>query len=715
MFSFNRFMESAFMYKYPGAKILKNTLFFLAVFLFLQPAGCEVSNSEKDRVTVSAANSTAMCSFNEAVETDGYRRLALVVGVGQYKNEHVPDLEGPPNDADRFYHLLTGDNGYGFPAENVCLLLNEEATTANFKEAFDKVLVDRARSNDVAVIFFAGHGSQAPDKDGDEVDGWDETLMFHDARTGKVLDLLDDEFNRMLVRLHKKTERITVILDSCNSGTAIRKPEASTVKARYFTPLTEVIGTEEADEAVAEGAQGMINESLPGLVLFSAAADSNPALEKNGRGIFTDSLLRVMMGVEKQPLTYAQVARLTPPLVSAESPQIPYFHGDLDKAVFGNQSRTRPISWEVKNIGPSIEIAGPPLAGVGKGAEFRIYDGSVTGADTRDPYKAKATVVATESTELNARAVVSVSNPDMPQIKPGDLALLARPADAFIKIKVRIRPSGETDGIPQDRAKELRKLIEQNSEAGMLVELTEGAGDFELSVGPDNLLILKGPENRPRNTYASDDQVPKSLWQHARQRALLHLRGEGGRDFRDNETLRVMLKPAPAARQGSCSQKAVWQQAEPNSQQVIPLCYAWNVQVTLSGESPIPLLIGALILSTDGTIFALPHDDRKIRLQPGESYTFDAGRETFVGTPPLDVQDRIIVFGTNEKNPVSWGLFTETAAARATRGPGLSGLARALDRYLKPDSRGVGVVEEEAVEEYTWTMSSVSMTVVANP
>jgi hypothetical protein len=715
MFSFSRFLEGAVIYTYPGATFLKKTLLFLLVFLFLQPAGCKVNNSEKNRVTVSTANTTAMCSFNEAVETDGYRRLALVVGVGQYKNEHVPDLEGPPNDANRFYHLLTGENGYGFPAENVCLLLNEEATTANFKEAFDRALVDRARENDVAVIFFAGHGSQAPDKDGDEVDGWDETLMFHDARTGKVLDLLDDEFNRMLVRLHKKTERITVILDSCNSGTAIRGPDASTVKARYFTPLTEVIGTEEVDEAVGEGTQGMINESLPGLVLFSAAADSNPALEKNGRGIFTDSLLRVMMGVEKQPLTYAQVARLAPPLVSAESPQIPYFHGDLDKPVFGNQSRTRPISWEVKSIGPPIEIAGPPLAGVGKGAEFRIYDGSVTGADTRDPYKAKATVVATESTELNARVVVSVSNPDMPQIKPGDLALLVRPADAFIKIKVRIRPSGKTDGIPQDRADELRKLIENNSEAGMLVELTEGAGDFELSVGPDNLLILQGPENRPRNTYASDDQVPKSLWQHARQRALLHLRGEGGRDFRDNETLRVMLKPAPDARQPKCSQNVVWQQAEPNSQQVIPLCYAWNVQVTLSDEAPIPLLIGALILSTDGTTFALPRDDRKIRLQPGESYTFDAGGETFVGTPPLDVQDRVIVFGTNEKNPVSWGLFTETAAARATRGPGLSGLARALDRYLKPDTRGVGVVEEEAVEEYTWTMSSVAMTVVANP
>jgi hypothetical protein len=320
----------------------KNNFFFLVTLLFLQTAGCDIDNSENKSLTVLEAGTFATCGFNEAVETDGYRRLALVVGVGRYKNKNVPDLEGPPNDANRFYGLLTEENGYGFPAANVCLLLNEEATTANFRQAFDKGLVERVRPNDVAVIFFAGHGSQASDKDGDEVDGFDETLMFHDARTGKVLDLV-------------------------------------------------------------ESAKGTVNESLPGMVVLSAAADNNPALEKNGRGIFTDALLQVMMGVAEQPLTYAQVERQAPPLVSAESPQVPYFHGDLDRAVFGNQSRTRPVSWEVKGVGPPIEIAGPPLAGVGEGAEFRIYDGSITGADTWDPNKAKATVVTIESTELNAK------------------------------------------------------------------------------------------------------------------------------------------------------------------------------------------------------------------------------------------------------------------------------------------------------------------------
>ena len=700
-----------------GLKKRKKCLpYLLSLLLFF--FGCDNNSTENSSGTASAdvSGSVSACSFGPAVETDGHRRLALVVGVGQYKKSSVPDLEGPPNDANGIYRLLTGKNGYGFPADNVCLLLNEAATTANFKQAFEKGLVQRARANDVAVVYFAGHGSQAPDKNGDEADNSDETLMFHDARTGGVSDMRDDELNQMLARLHEKTRRITVILDSCNSGTATRGPEAGTVKARFFEPLTDDSSSVAGDGA-GESAEGMATRALPGMVVFSAATDNNAALEKNGRGIFTDALLRVLGEVGEQPLTYAQVSRLTPPLVSAESPQVPYFHGDLTGAVFGNQTRTRPIAWEVSKVEPALEIAGPPLAGVGEGAEFRIYAGNVSGADTRDPDKAKATVVVVksdDSTGLNAGVQISAARSEGPEIKRGDLAVMVRPADAFITLKVRLRPSGEPGGIAGERLNKLTDLIEQDPEARMLTQLTDGPGDFELSVGANNRLVLRGPENQPRNTYKKDQDVSRSLWQHARQRALLHLRGEGGRHLMDNETLRVELIPAPDARQNKCSRKGVWQQAEPNSQQVIPLCYAWNLKVSLADESPVPLLIGALILSTDGSIYSLPRDDSKVRLRPGESHTFKASGETFLGTPPLDVNDRVMVFGTQEKNPVSWGLFTQTAATRGTRGLAHSGLHRALDRYLKPGTRGQVVLEEETVEDTAWTMSTVTMRVEAN-
>lgn len=654
------------------------------------------------------------CDPDRVTETDGHRRLALIVGVGEYLNRVVPDLSGPPGDAERIYALLTGPDGYGFPKLNVCLLLDGEATTANFKQAFDQALVSRARKGDVAVFYFAGHGSEIEDTNGDEPDGWDESLMLHDARTDMARDLLDDELNRMLARLSEKTRDVTVILDSCNSGTATRGPEEGTVAARFVPPPVdaEADGAPITDQGRGAGAPGWIPESLDGLVAFSAASDSNPALERDGRGIFTDALLRIMSQVGARPLTLAQVARQTPPLMAAESTQIPYFQGDLDRPVFGNRGRNRPIAWEIIETGPPIELGGPPLPGIGAGAELRVYDGAATGAETRDPGQAKATVVIDDDpTGLNAKARVSAIGPRSGGPERGDLAVLVRPADAFIVLKVRLRPAGEPGGIPDERAVELRRIVEADPEAAMLVSLTEGQGDFELSVGPGGQLLLRGPAHRVRNVIESDRRTPRMLWQHARQRALLHLRGEGGSELTDQETLLARLVPA-AARPGQCVRGA-WEQAAPNTEQVIPLCQTWNLEIELAEQAPVPLLVGALILSTDGSVFALPSDDRKVRLRPGETYRFEARGETFRGEPPLVVRDRVLVFGTQETNPVSWKLFTETAQTRAA-GPRRTGLAAALHRYLTPGTRATVRVEEAPAEDTTWTMSYVTMRVEAN-
>src|SRR5690606_36758319 len=121
----------------------------------------------------------ASCAFDAPIGTAGQRRLALIVGVGEYQNAAVSDLDGPPRDARRVYGLVTSEDGYGFPAENVCLLLDEEATTARFREAFERGLIERAAAGDEVLIFFAGHGSQTKDRNGDEPDEWDETLMLH--------------------------------------------------------------------------------------------------------------------------------------------------------------------------------------------------------------------------------------------------------------------------------------------------------------------------------------------------------------------------------------------------------------------------------------------------------------------------------------------------------------------------------------------------------
>ena len=677
--------------------------------LVLYLGGCDNGDAPTSESTANMPVSGDLCPLGVAVETDGTRRLALIVGVGQYENERVPDLIGPPNDARRFYDLLTGGNGYGFPKENVCMLLDEKATTMEFKHAFEKALVERARPQDVAVVFYAGHGSQRRDRNNDEPDELDETFLLHDARTNGVRDLVDDEFNQMLAQLHGKTRNIAVVLDSCNSGTATRG-DAGTFVARFVEPADDDLAPAVASSGEAgDGGAGWVPEAMPGLVVFTAATDGTPALETGGHGIFTDAVIQALSQASDRPLTYAQVARQVPPLVAAKSYQIPYFHGDLNTPVFGNQGRTRPMAWEVRKAGTPLELSGPPLPGIGKGAELRIYDGSVSGEDTRDPGKAKATVIIENMTGVNATARVSAARPGAPAPETGDLAVLVRPADDYLKIKVRLRPAVEPGGIPVARAADVRRTVEANPETKMLVELTEGAGDFELGVDANDRLVLRGPENRIRNVYDQDSEVADSLWRHARQLALLQLQGEGGADFTDNQTLQVQL--IPATRQSQCAD-GVWVQAPANSEQVVPLCHAWNVKVALSKDAPMPLLVGGLILSTDGNTFGFPADGRKVVLKAGEEVVFKSRNETFTGMLPLDVQDHVIVFGTQESNPVQWQLLTTTAATRAA-GPPMSGLYRALDRFLRPGTRGTGLAQD-AVEDTTWTLSALTLRVEAN-
>ena len=89
-------------------------LLLILVPLLLLFFGCDSNGSENSSGTASTdvSGSARSCTFGPAAETDGHRRLALVVGVGQYKKSGVPDLEGPPNDANGIYRLLTGKNGY---------------------------------------------------------------------------------------------------------------------------------------------------------------------------------------------------------------------------------------------------------------------------------------------------------------------------------------------------------------------------------------------------------------------------------------------------------------------------------------------------------------------------------------------------------------------------------------------------------------------------
>ncbi|MBX3641001.1 MAG: caspase family protein [Nitrosomonas sp.] len=642
---------------------------------------------------------------------DGIRRLALIVGVGQYKSTKIPDLPGPPQDAKRIYQLLTGPNGYGFPKENVCVLVDEAATTANFKQYFSSFLVERAQPNDEVVFYYAGHGSQTRDHNGDEPDGMDETFVFHDARDSGIKDFTDDEFDELLTRLHQKTSRITVFLDSCNSGTALRGD--TEFLSRYIPPPeaeTAIERSTTAKPAANDQKTGWISKSLPGIVVFTAAGDGTVALEKNARGIFTDAILATFGQVNATQLTYAQAARQIRPLVKAESYQIPYFQGDLQRTVFAGTNRKLPLAWEIIEVVPQLKLGGFPLPGIGTGAEFRVYDGFTKGTDLQDPAKAKAMIIVEESTHLNATARIISKTATAEPIRPGDLAILSKSSDDQRMLKITLRPHTEQGGITAEKADLINAGLDQNQDAKNMVKLVANNGIFEISYENDQY-ILQGPENQVRNRFTQIDRVIENLRLHALQRVLSTLHGEGGSLFADQDTLQIQL--VPASKQDPCAQNTDWRQAPPNAitAQEIPLCYKWNVKVKLSEKSPVRLLVGGLILSTDGSIFGFPADGTAVPLGPGEEIVFAAKGETFVASEPLNIEDQIVVFGTQETNPVPWSRLTQSAVQRA--GDTKSGLYKILDQYLK-GTRGVSQPVETDDTDTAWTKSSITMRVI-NP
>jgi hypothetical protein len=689
-------------------------LVFLVIVGLLASAACETEPGRE----ASAGEAVGCSHLGRAVPSgDGSTRIAFLVGVSDYKSAEIRDLRGPAADVLAIHRLLTDPKGYAFPPENVCALVDGEATVAQFRDRFQKSLVDRAKDAKgqgkvIAFFFYAGHGSQASDHNGDENDGMDETLVLHDSRSGKVDDLRDDELNGLLGSLYEHTKDITVALDSCNSGSATRAApvgDADMVE-RLLPPRPD--DAEYAGRDTGEGVDEWTPESMPGLTMLSGAKDGSSALEPTagGHGYFTEAFLKVLTDVGARSLTWGQVARRMPILISASTRQRqhPVFQGDRNKYVFDATERARPMGWEVVAAGDPIKLGGFALPGWGKDAHVRIFPGDSQSTDVKDPAKAKATLTLTsyDGTSAQGAIVGAVTSP----IEPGDIAVLVLPGPDAITLPVRLVTGADPEALGAEQVDELKRALAERPEVSGIVKLTTAADAFLVGVDKDNRYRIRGPEGviRNPNPFETPGKVVESLAQHARQRALLQLEGEPGTEFVNDQTLEVSLEPVNVD-VNTCSQQAFkkWVQACPNEEQVIPLCATWRIKVKNTGDKD--LLVGGAILWNDGGMFGLPNDGESLRLGAGKSDTLDLSR-TFTSGPPLDAVEHIVVFGTKETNPIDWSVVTEPAV-RSARGRPMSPLEKVLSQYTTGTRGGI---ENVVAATETWTSSKVPIRVLAN-
>lgn len=338
-------------------------------------AGCHESAS-------SAPNATAPVPKAAADPN----RFALLVGVDDYAVPKdmvraVLPLKAPGNDVALMKQLLVEQYGFADDPAHITTLIGKRATRKAITENFLKALIEpaRARGKEATVVFyFSGHGSTMSDTNGDEGDGVDETLVAYDSRIEGGQDILDDDINAWLAELRKYTSNITLIFDSCHSGSAAR---AGTAVGRKLPPHPDL----PAPRAVAAPRSELTHAIVPQgsqYALLSGSRANEQSHEDlietpEGRkmyGFFTYYLVETLR--QSPAATYLEaVTTVEPAVVRHMSSQHPQAEGDVNRPVFGaSADRDDPYIRVMETSGKQITLGAGQMLGLHEGTIVALYD-----------------------------------------------------------------------------------------------------------------------------------------------------------------------------------------------------------------------------------------------------------------------------------------------------------------------------------------------------
>jgi uncharacterized caspase-like protein len=199
------------------------------------------------------------------------------VGINDYPK--FPRLKYAVNDALEFYRLLVEKNGV--PAENVMLLVNEQADLRRLRKAIGTDLRSQADVNDLVIVFFAGHGATERDPKSPDMDGLEKYLLPHDTDPRDLYSSAIPMREVAYVFDRIRSERLVFIVDACYSG-------ASGGRTVDLTGMRA---------SLSDGFLDRVS-SGKGKVILSAGGANEVSVEKEElkHGVFTYYLLEGLRG-----------------------------------------------------------------------------------------------------------------------------------------------------------------------------------------------------------------------------------------------------------------------------------------------------------------------------------------------------------------------------------------------------------------------------------
>jgi hypothetical protein len=150
-------------------------------------------------------------------------KRALVIGISEYpqNGDNSWGAIHGTNDVDLIAPILKRQ---GFKTTKVC---NKDATAKIIRTEIVK-LIESCGSGDFVYLHFSCHGQPFEDLDGDEEDGWDESIIPYDAQKVYVKGkyeganhIIDDELHSYFQKLMSKvgpSGLVCAVIDACHAG-----------------------------------------------------------------------------------------------------------------------------------------------------------------------------------------------------------------------------------------------------------------------------------------------------------------------------------------------------------------------------------------------------------------------------------------------------------------------------------------------------------------
>jgi len=514
------------------------------------------------------------------------------------------------------------------------------------------------------------------DIDGDEIDGWDETLVSYDSRTEGVFDISDDEINGLLKQLTQKTKNVTFIFDSCHSGAAARGGN----RVRMIEP-DQRQPPPAVDFAISSrGGDGETDLRFNGsdYVLISGCL----ANELSNEGTFNERqhgamswfLIQALKG-SREGTTYQDILDDVKFEVASRYPsQHPQLEGPgANLTVFGvDKINPRPYVLVKPQDAQNIVVEGGKVYGLRPGTILKVYPPKTKDFEKKPPV---ATVKISSANDFMAVGEIVSGGPVQPQSRAVLEAVFF--GETAIPVHVDVKQSASLQQIKDVLASmEALTLVKDETKARLVVKQQDG----KITVQAGDLEVLAPPV-----PLAEQDHVARIVEQVKKIVHWMTVLGLKNAESGIRIGLEVRLKDAPSGTPFP---------------DVVPLGTKLVYEVKNLDEQP--LYVYVLDVSSSGKVTVLYPKGEQQELRPGGKIE----RQPTANLPPgysviLDVLK--VIATTRQIDP---SVFSQEAIRAAS--PATSKAAQdPLSQFLARAMRGTKELNETEVKTWVTVQKSI--------